>query len=307
MIPLRYFIVYLFLFLFLCSTSDFSFGYDLNDVNTIEKKVIESRLAIKNWHVIFVDQKEPVIVRPFIENVVETGFPIQREFWYDNGQTREDFTFLKKGCSIDDKDNTFKRIIIWSNTHRFSYYQGLDTSEEQWSVSVRSRDSALQHEGSKIPVTDIRLLGMAPFATFFVGYEITDVIGNSNRTEISMVDDLLDGIQCKVISFRDKRLIPVKVWIVPEQGYSIIRIDKDSPERNFHTRMLVNLTKHTPSNIWFPNECICTETNNDAEITHKMTTQVKVVSFNTPISDDIFSPKTMDIPTGTIVTKTKRN
>jgi hypothetical protein len=287
----------------------FCFGYDRNDIDALEKKTLEGRLLITSWQVVFSNEQESKHSVPLMPGTVETGAPVRQEFWYDGKvRMREDFTFVKEGHTVQDKNGTFVRTHIWGDDYYYSYFSGLDTDVEKWALTSIARKLALESMGleNSPPLTDIRLLGMVPFATFIANRKITDIIGNASRTELIMVDDNIDGIACKKISFLDDRSIPTSVWIAPNQGHSIIRIERNSEKFDFHTTMVVRVTKHEPSGIWFPTECLCTETDNAGNIRHRQDIRIISASFNSPIPDDIFTPKTMNVPKGTSASKVDR-
>jgi len=292
--------------LFLSLVSGFCFGYDKNDVDTVEKKVLETRLQIKSWHIVFSSNQERGTLRPPVPGAVETGPPVRRELWYDGARFREDNTYVKEGHTAQDKDSTFKRMTVMGDEYWYLYNAGLDTDEERWALISMSKEMAFKSIAKDFPLVDIRLLGMVPWATFLGDCIITEVIGNAERTELKMIDDNLDGIACKKISFLDRRSIPTSVWIAPEQGFSIIRVEKSSEKHNFHTTMIVRVVKHEPSGIWFPTECLCMEIDNDGKMQHRLDIKIETASFNSPIPDDIFTPKTMDVPVGTTATKTEK-
>ncbi|MGL6194518.1 MAG: hypothetical protein ACRC2T_06810, partial [Thermoguttaceae bacterium] len=214
-----------------------------------------------------------------------------------------DSTYLKKGHSVTDKDGTFKRIIVWGDEYRYSYFSGLDSDEDQQSLGATAKEIAINSNVGSYPLTDIRLIGVVPSATFVANYTITEIIGNAERTERIMTDEILDGVSCKKISFLDKQQTPVCVWIAPDKGYSILRLEEDSEKFNFHTRMEVNVAQDESSGIWFPTKCVCIETDNAGKVNHRYEINVKAVSLNSKINDDIFSPKTMNVKVGATVTK----
>ena len=277
----------------------FCFGYDRSSIDDIEKKALEVRLQIESWHIALSLDQERGEPRPRIPSAVETGDPIYKEFWYDGkGRMRNDSTYVKDGYSAQDEGGTFKRMIILGDDYRYSYFAGLDSGVRAFVLSETARNSLRPGE-----LTDIRLIGMVPFAILIGNQKITDIIGNANRTELTMIDDDLDGIATKKISFLDRRSIPVSVWIAPEKGYSIIRIEQNSGERNFHTKMIVRVEKHESSGIWFPVECLCVETDNAGKFRNRLNIKVESASFNVLIPDDIFTPKTMNVPQGTVATR----
>ena len=269
-----------------------------NDVQVVEKKVLDNRLGIKSWHVRFTDKEFRHVRRPDVPGLENHGDVVGRDFYRDKDKIRQD-TFYCKTNPDGSRGDSATSISAWSNDRNYSFFKEPNRTDRVHVLTSVSRDLALKDlKDGAIPSTDIRLLGMVPFGTYFGKHELTSLVANPNRTNLSMVEESFDGVSCKKITFLDRRNVERKLWIDPQKGYSVIRIESDSDKLNFHNVTEVTVEKHADSGIWFPVRCVCEEKDNAGKRLTYTETEVEVVSFNKSLDLKWFEPISMGVPIG---------
>jgi hypothetical protein len=146
---------------------------------------------------------------------------------------------------------------------------------------------------------DLLILGFSS-SGFALHSAIDAFVCSPERKNIRMTDDILNGIPCKKVSFEHIRSnAKADYWIVPEMGYSIIRLACKTGDGTGEEETNLQLKKDEASGIWFPSFSKWERFMNK-ELTDSEELQIEVVSFNKKLDHSYFTPSTMNIPVGTV-------
>jgi hypothetical protein len=284
-----------------CFCSD-SFGYTLEDIEKVEKQTLNNRRSIKSWYVrtytTYILHKETGDVLDNKGSILPNGDTqriLYTDYYYDGQHTRED-RFFEYGTPAKQGVDFFS----YDDQYCYLYTSGLDEEKRKFAIQADTIEEALKKRGGIIPFFDIRVFGVFPAGLILRSFELTSHIGNPDRTNLQMTDDVIDGIACKRISFRNQRQHSCLVWIAPKLGYNPIRFDSWNDERGFRNTVNLKIEKHKESGIWFPVSSIRDELYQGKPYTHSED-KVEIITFNKPIPIETFGPKGMNTPVGTRV------
>jgi hypothetical protein len=286
----------------------------LKDIEKVEKRALDNRRAIKNWHVRFFLKR--IVYRengPVDDNIDLRSIPGQKkrevymDCYYDGGDYARLDRFFELGTGASQK--LCCDILSWDDKYLYDYTLGMDDEKKgKCAVQVTTRERALEQRGGNMPSFasfDIRVFAMAPSAIFLSDYELTSLISNPDRKDLEMTDDIIDGVACKKISCKRKVGNQTyyrnnTVWIAPEYGYNPIRIMDWNEDRGYRCTVNVKIAKHKESGIWFPVSYVDDATYDGKPYSHSEY-QVEIFSFNKKFPKETFTPKGINVPVGTRV------
>ncbi|MDR3109557.1 MAG: hypothetical protein LBU65_07720 [Planctomycetaceae bacterium] len=267
-----------------------------DEIAAIEKKCIANRLAIKKYHI------KVKIEREFFDeadqsNVRCTGL----QFYYDDQNRRCDTTYEWYNPKLTSDTGRYVQMVVWNETDKFQYrwFDGIDEEGRKSAFQAYSIDDKVDRESSMMEFSDFRILGFST-SGFLFKVPIDDIVGSPAKKNIGMEDVVLNGLNCKKISTEYiKTGASVCYWIVPEKGYSIVRIEGKTKEGAVEWTEL-DVEKDAASGLWFPMASRMEQWNND-KLVWSEKLKIDVISLNQKIDLAYFTPQTMNVRVGAAV------
>ncbi len=156
---------------------------------------------------------------------------------------------------------------------------------------------------------DPRLVGLAPCApTLVYIVDMEYLLMRPDREDTSIAADVLDGVDTWRIEYRRKNGEPVKFWIAPSKGYSLLRASEVEPygDSKIEDSIQCEVEQFGAQQIWYPSR-VYYERKLDGEKVMSSTLTTTHAEFNQPIDAALFTMAGMDIPAGTMVVEQPRN
>jgi hypothetical protein len=283
----------LFFFIIVCSQS--IFGDQQNEILEMEKKCLSNRLAIKTYHV-------KVKQNSFEKGNTSPRKVIALEFYYNKNDKRLDTTYEWYNRKIQPEPGYYTSVYIVSDSDKKYYRWFSDLSEDGLSSALQiysiEKETDIKQKLSEF--RDLLILGFSS-SGLALHAPIDDFVCSPERKNLRMTDDILNGIPCKRVSFEYIRTnAKADYWIVPEMGYSIIRLACKTGDGTGEEETNLQLKKDEPSGIWFPASSKWERFENK-ELTDSEELQIEVVSFNKKLDHFYFTPSTMNVPAGAVV------
>ncbi|NQT14623.1 MAG: hypothetical protein HQ582_17835 [Planctomycetes bacterium] len=274
---------------------------DADEIAAIERRVIANRLAMHQWRIRVSFTRESKGTRREPDAPVGTGYT----FYLDGKRSRVDWTFryIKKPPGIDE--GSYTSTAIWSDDQHIDYSTQCFEDGAKSALEVADREWSLKNEANgEIRLPPLRALGMLPFGLLING-TMTDCIGNPNRTELRMSDDIVDGIKCKKISFVSEGGLPSRVWVAPDMGPSVVRMEQEwkAKSHNYFYRTDVVVEEYRNTGIWFPVSAEWRQSQDGNDSTMREAVQVEILSLNEPLDPKFFTIADLNVPAGSFVNK----
>jgi len=269
---------------------------DADEIAVLEQRVIANRVAMHQWHIRVSLAREGEGTHREPDAPVATGYT----FYLDGRQSRVDWTFryAKKPFGVDQ--DSYTSTTIWSDDQHISYSTQRFEDGAKSALEVADRDWSLKNEANgKIRLPPFQTLGMLPGA-LLVDAPMTMCIGNPNRVELRISDDILNGIECKKISFVSEHGLTTRVWIAPAMGPSVVRMEYDgkSQSPNYLDRTDVVVKEYRKTGIWFPASAESQRIQDGKVRIRRETVQVEVLSLNEPLDPKVFTIVDLNVPAG---------
>jgi hypothetical protein len=282
-------------FIFVCFNA---FGYTLKDIEKVEKQTLDNRRAVKNWHVrtrsvrtLYRENGAVLDDIPVITNG-EKQKRIYTDYYYDGKHHRTDVCF-----EMGEHSKQCTDFVFWDDIY---YYHYTIEPGNKWAVQADTIEY-VSAKGVKPRVLDIRVFGMVPVSFALWQFELTTIIGNPDRRNLEMTDDVLNGVACRKIQFdwtlgnSDRTSA---IWITPEQGYNPIRFESWNHGTGFKQNVDIKIEKHKESGIWFPISYVADEWYKGKLYSHDEC-RLEIFSFNKPLPEETFTLKGIGAPIGT--------
>jgi hypothetical protein len=283
------------------------------EIAEYSNKAIENRSKMKSWCV-RVQREDFFLNRPEISNKKVI------EYYVDGIKNRTDRTFPYEK-QIEGRAETYTDITAEDGNNQYSYSTkvledgtlvALSVTPLNYSQpSFKNKMEKLEyHVTTKIE--DIRVLGFVTTGMNVGPYHFTVFIELipkcDDKNILTMEDDEIDGVKCKKISY----VIPSisnpskissfhRIWIAPEQGYSILRHEGEPGDHSFLDRTDVTVTKHEKTGLWVPVKSKferTAEKDGKKFIKRSEYLTLEYLSLNENIPDEVFTPAAMNIPAG---------
>ena len=275
--------------------------YDAKEIAVVEERVIANRLAMHQWHMRVTFAVEDEDSRREPDAPVAAGYTS----YVDGDRIRIDSTFryAKKMPGVDE--DSFTITTIWGNDEHIMYSTRRFEDGAKAALEVADRDWSLNEEhNGEIRIPPVRKMGMLP-GGLLVDQPLTKCIGNPNRTELRMSDDVLNDIECKKLSFVSDGGLPTRVWVAPAMGYSVVRMEHDwkSKSHDYLDRTDVVVEEYQDTGIWFPVSAGWQRIQDSKVTTMRETVEVEILSLNEPLDPKFFSIADLNVPVGTFVNR----
>jgi hypothetical protein len=306
---LFYFIVPVFVIMF-SSFFCYSKEYSIADIEQVERRAIEYREKIKSWHVRLLQSDE------FTEGHKKDNFMPHISFagnleCYKDG----DLFHEARGYFVND---THKRILlktILNKKWRYRFgYDKIKKPEIEVDTPILNMVKYSKVVGGPFTTPyDIRTLGITSAIDLrFNPPSLTTFIGNPQRNNLMMSDDIIGDKKCYKIFFSSltrKEENLMSIWICPELGYNPLKLEMNFTvsEPNYKGRQKtifdIEVSNNNNKKIWFPKKINCRAMcgENLDELFRSVNLAIEVVSFNKPLDPKIFDERGLDLPVGTLV------
>jgi len=269
---------------------------DLNEeIRFLESQVINSRLAIKSFEIIF-----DIIEKT--ERESSNYKVVRRHYFVDRDKMRIDTTYrlrveLPEHVTVPPE---YTDITVWGDEHCYRFSNNPIYDEGQvfdmvMEVSQRVGDD----DGLYF---DCRILGLTA-SGMETNPPLNVFLGNSVRKDFSLSEESINGVPCKKISAIFPNGAQWATWVAPSQGYSVLKMEcgrKDS--QDIARWELIDCTElhvgeYENSGMWFPTHSFYRRFENNEWKTCEVLS-VKVASLNKPLPSELFTPKGIGVPVG---------
>jgi hypothetical protein len=226
-----------------------------------------------------------------------------------------DLLHEERSYFINDTDEKYLLKTIFNKKWRYMF--GKDTVRQKGS----DVDIPLLHmmEYSKIvggPYTtpyDIRALGITSMIDLrFDSNSLTTFIGNPQRSNLVMFDDMIGDKKCYKISFsslKRKGENMMSIWICPELGYNPLKLENEYTVANTKYKgrqnfiLDIEVSNNNNKKIWFPSKIHARTMRGEKldKLFYTANLSIEVVSFNKSLDPKLFDERGLDLPVGTLV------
>jgi hypothetical protein len=295
-VPLmRIFCIYLFsLFFFTLVCLQSILGDQQNEILEMEKKCLSNRLVIKTYHV-------KVKQNSFEKGDTSQQKVIALEFYYGEKDKRLDTTYEWYNLKIQPEPGYYTSVYTVSGSDKkyYHWFSGISEDGLPSTLQIYPIKDEMDAKQKLSNFRDLLILGFSS-SGLALHSSIDAFACSPERKNIRMTDDILNGIPCKKISFEHIRShAKADYWIVPEMGYSVIRLACKTNDGISEEETNLQLKKEESSGIWFPSFSKWERFVNK-ELTDSEELQIEVVSFNKKLDHSYFTPSTMNVPAGTV-------
>ncbi len=266
-------------------------GADQPTVADLETGVLSARRAIQRGRVAF--DTCPLPGHAPNSNKLQSAV-----IWFDHrsDQARRDTVNTVEGSRV--------RHIEGRNCERSGY--SIDYWEkhiENGSIALELKRVPPRSEAPPSGIFDPRLLGLSPVSSWSLwSHHLQAVLMRPDRTPPQLRAVRWHGIRCWAISFRSFAGVKFDVWVVPSQGYSVVRSFSESQQGGKPYRQIVE-TEVAPvgnTGLWFPRQCTYTCTAGDKLIDSELL-RVTDITLNQALPPKVFKLAGMDIAPGTVI------
>jgi hypothetical protein len=259
----------------------------------LEQKAMENRLKMESFEVI-------IDIVSGTENKIDGYDCIRFHYFVDNNKNkiRLDSTFrltaqVPVGVEVPH-EYTF--IESWDDDQIYLFQKGLQLyNGVATGLALIARERTNQDTINRT-IVDCRVLGLTSIG-LTAAVPLNFVLLDPNRKNFSIVEESINGIPCKKISSEHPNGAVTITWIVPAQGYSVLRMRMSSADNSLVDQADYTVAEYKNSGIWFPTISEYKRMRN-GNIESFQNLSVQVVSLNEPLPADIFNPKSFDVPLG---------
>jgi hypothetical protein len=308
-----YFIVFFFGITFSCFFG-YSKEYTVADIERIERRVIKYREQITSWHVrlLLTDEFRDSESGAKLDPVPDMKFAGNMECYKEGELLHEE-----RGYFVNDTKEKYLLKTIFNK--KWLYMFGNDKVRQEGSeVDIPILNMMAYSKAVGGPYTtpyDIRSLGITPGIDIrFNSQPLTAYIGNPQRSNLMMSDDIIDDKKCYKISFsllKHPEENMMSIWICPELGYNPLKFEIDFPNLktiNYYKGKQrgtfdIEVSNNNNKKIWFPKKISCRAMHGEHldKLISSRNLAIEVVSFNKSLDPKLFDERSLDLPVGTLV------
>jgi hypothetical protein len=309
---MKKFSILLFLFFSIILSSFFCYSkeYTVADIEQVERRTIEYREKITSWHVRLL-QSDELIEGHKKDNVMShISFAGNMECYKEGDLFHEE-----RGYFVNDTNERILLKTIFNKKWRYRF--GYDRIQKPDSGVVVPILNMLEHSKAVgKPFTtpyDIRIFGITPTIDLrFKPQPLTAFIGNPQRSNLMMSDDMIGDKKCFKISFsfmKRKEENVMSIWICPELGYNPLKLEMNFTvsESDYKGKQKtifdIEVSNNNNKKIWFPKKINCKVMRgaNLDNLFRSVNLAIEVVSFNKRLDPKLFDEHGLDLPVGTLV------
>jgi hypothetical protein len=264
-------------------------------VEIIERKCIESRLAIKTYHIKVERDIHDVNDKSRVRNI---GF----EYYYDTQNKRCDTAFEWTNPKLQSEPGRYTQMEVWNEDEkkRYFWFSGISEDGLPSALQIYSIDDTTDREAAMRNFVDFRIIGFTPQG-FTLQVSFDDIVSSPVRRNVTMADVQFKGMDCKKISFvhavsGSKGCF----WIVPDKGYNILRFECEREDISWKGWTELEIKQDASTGIWFP-ESSRMEQYKNGQLTVKEDLKINVISLNKKIDPAYFTPQKMNVTVGASV------
>ncbi len=262
-----------------------------DEIAAFEAKLIESRLAIKKWHM------RMSIRYPIGE---EPGLPVELISMLDDANQR--FTTVSS-YDVHEKlpgqsgNELIIRHLIWGQFGEISWG---DQRLPDGGSRALEIDTTIDAAQVPLRAMDVRWVGWHEYGIRFANV-MTDILQNADFVDRQLVDDVWNGVACKKLSFVHKKTgHPNVLWVSPEQGYSVLEYYVDYKDGATKGRVgtIYKPVEWKNTGIWYPKSWVHQDIR-DGSVGFREEVDVEIVSLNEHIPVEHFQATALNVPIGT--------
>jgi hypothetical protein len=218
--------------------------------------------------------------------------------WFDGKRIRGDRIRPYDQTRPGADGSTFREVSCFADGKHFFYTDVVPPGGG--SVVVHITDRAKKEKDPLWQVVDPRLIGLAPDAsTELTKYHDEFVLLRKDRQPPELGEDVVSGLPAYRLTYRRMDHYVYKYWVVPERGFSVVKLEETRPDGSLESRLECEIELHQKSGEWFPKSAKFERLPSPRGGTrYGEELAVTVVQLNEPVADEVFTLKGMDIPKG---------
>lgn len=152
-------------------------------------------------------------------------------------------------------------------------------------------------------VFDPRSLGMTVAGTAgMIHGGVGDLVGRADRDDPTVTSDRVGGLETRRLDYRFKSGSDVSIWIVPNQGFSVVRAEvrREGPGGSFMQSVVSDMKQYQEGGIWYPSRSK-QELSVNGEWQERQVITVTEAEFGIPVDQRIFTLAGFDLTPGQVV------
>lgn len=259
------------------------------EVSDVEVRALAARKRLQSGEVVL-NQKF------FRRGAAEPNRNLITSIWFDGKKLRNDYVRHPPGRDA-------YRDLACQNCQFDGQYLSYNTDHPPDAPALAVSFSPIaKREAITMPVIHPRCLGMNPDSSPNLAKHGPDyVVGRADRKATTVETVQWQGKPCKLVNYRSVSDIPVRIWIVPDYGNAVVKIERaeSTPLGELVDSVESEYTAVRPD-LWFPRRCTYRRTIAGEEH-EREEVDVDVKSLNQPVSSSAFRLEGMDLPVGVSV------
>jgi hypothetical protein len=252
----------------------------------VEKQAVEYRRSIQRGHIVLkqkgyiggsnkVDAEATTIIR------------------FDGTRNRRDLMLSWPGRTIIP-EREIRCLGCEEDGYTLLYREEKATTDRQVAITLNKSRPADRAE-----FIDPRLLGMVPVSVGnLIGYHLEYYVNRADRNLPTVERTDWKGKEGWRVSYTTLIGQPIRLWIVPEWGYAVVRMElerNDKIVQGLKDTVETEYEMKKAGGIWFPRRLVYERFDFKKPVS-KQVTDVEVVSLNEPLPPSAFKLSGMDLP-----------
>jgi hypothetical protein len=309
---MKNFFILLFLFWEIIFSSFFCYSkeYTVTDIELVERCAIEYREKLTSWHVRLLQSDESIEGHKKDNVMSHISFAGNLECYKDGDLFHEE-----RGYFVNETNERILLKTIFNKKWRYRFgYDKIQKPDSEIVVPILNMLAYSKAVGGPFTTPyNIRAFGITPTIDLrFIPQPLTSFIGNPQRSNLIMSDDMIDDKKCYKISFsfmERKEENVMSIWICPELGYNPLKLEMNFTvsESDYKGKQKtifdIEVSNNNNKKIWFPKKinCRAMRGENLDNLFRSANLAIEVVSFNKRLDPKLFDERGLDLPVGTLV------
>jgi hypothetical protein len=257
----------------------------------VERRALEHRRSIRSAHVVCKQKTyDAGAASPDRERVTT--------IWYDGMRIRADILLsYQKGAPPH-------REVDCLGCERPDHYVAYGEQKVEGGVLALECRPVDKRRPPTLRVIDPRLIGMAPDSSPNLRkYHLESFLGRADRSPPTVEASNWKGEKVWRVSYSDFKNVQYRIWIVPDYGYGVTRIEAEwnASGKHFLDSIESEYSQVGTMGFWFPTRCIYERIANEKPV-EKEVMDIEFVSINEPVDPGAFQLSGMNIRPNTPIT-----